>query len=43
MASKVGGRGRESGKQENLLFLTVQFKISNPEANWLEHFLPSVS
>lgn len=42
-----GGRGREPGKHhcvpsENLLFLTVQFKISNPEAKWSEHFLPPV-
>lgn len=43
----MGGRGREPGKHhcvpsENLLFLTVQFKISNPEAKWSEHFLPPV-
>lgn len=42
-----GGRGREPGKHhcvpsENLLFLTVKFKISNPEAKWSEHFLPPV-
>lgn len=42
-----GGRGREPGKHhcvpsENLLFLTVQLKISSPEAKWSEHFLPPV-
>lgn len=43
----LGERGREPGKHhcvpsENLVFLTVQFKISNPEAKWSEHFLPPV-
>lgn len=43
----MGERGREPGKHhcvpsENLLFLTLQFKISNPEAKWSEHFLPPV-
>lgn len=43
----LGERGREPGKHhcvlsENLVFLTVQFKISNPEAKWSEHFLPLV-
>lgn len=42
-----GERGREPGKHhcvpsENLVFLTVQFKISNPKAKWSEHFLPPV-
>lgn len=43
----LGERGREPGKHhcvpsENLVFLKVHFKISNPEAKWSEHFLPPV-